>query len=102
LRDLLRRRQAELAGLCDALVSLTAPEIAPLIDDPDRAAGAMATGNPVFNVVPSLLGAPGLTLPLLEHAGMPLGVQLVGQWHCDGQIVAHGNWLMERFGRATI
>ena len=102
LRDLLRRRQAELAGLCDALVSLTTPEVAPLIDDPDRAPGAMATGNPVFNVVPSLLGAPGLTLPLLEHAGMPLGVQLVGQWHCDRQIVAHGNWLMERFGRAAI
>jgi len=96
LREELRRRQARLASLCDGLISLSAPGIAPLIDDPDRAPGQMATGNPIYNIVPSLLGAPGLTLPLLDLRGMPLGVQIVGQWHTDAQLVAHGRWLMAR------
>jgi Asp-tRNA(Asn)/Glu-tRNA(Gln) amidotransferase A subunit family amidase len=95
LREELRRRQVRLAGLCDGLLSLSAPGIAPLIDDPNRAPGEMATGNPVYNVVPSLLGAPALTMPLLRLEGMPLGVQLVGQWHADAQIVANGRWMIQ-------
>jgi Asp-tRNA(Asn)/Glu-tRNA(Gln) amidotransferase A subunit family amidase len=94
-RDEFRHAHAKLAAICDAIVSLSAPGIAPLIDDPARRPGDMATGNPIYNVVPSVLGAPALTLPLLSLNEMPLGIQLIGQWHEDQQLVAHSRWLTD-------
>ncbi|BAI96716.1 amidase [Sphingobium sp. TA15] len=96
-RNLFRQKHAELADVCDAVISLAAPGIAPLIDDPDRAPGQMATGNPIYNIVPSLLGAPALSLPMLSMQGMPLGVQVIGQWHADQSLIAQGRWLMDTF-----
>jgi len=93
-RDEGRRLHAALASECDAVISLSSPGLPPLIDDPDRPEGQMATGNPIYNVAPSVLGAPGLTLPLLTMADMPLGVQIMGQPHEDQRLVGYGVWAM--------
>ena len=97
-REQLRRRHAELREVCDAVISLSTTGVAPLIDDPQRPPGQTPTGNAAYNIVPSLLGAPALSLPLLSLGGLPVGVQLVGQWHGDQALVAHGQWLLETFG----
>lgn len=99
-RDELRRRLALLDGVCDAVISLTAPGVAPLIDDDSRPTdqvhtGNLATGDPIYNIIPSLSGAPALTLPLLALHGLPLGVQVMGQWHGDQKLVALGAWAMD-------
>lgn len=89
-RETLRQAQAALRDSTDAILSLSTPAVAPIIgSDP-----VMLTGNPIYNIIPSLLGAPALTLPLLTLDDMPLGVQLMGQWHEDQKLVAMGAWMM--------
>jgi Asp-tRNA(Asn)/Glu-tRNA(Gln) amidotransferase A subunit family amidase len=39
------------------------------------------TGNSIFNVPASALRCPAISLPKLTVAGLPLGVQLLGQPH---------------------
>jgi Asp-tRNA(Asn)/Glu-tRNA(Gln) amidotransferase A subunit family amidase len=54
----------------DAIITLSAPGVAPK---------GMATGNPMFNSLWTLVGFPSLNLPLLANTdGLPIGVQLVG------------------------
>ncbi len=54
----------------DAIITLSAPGVAPK---------GMATGNPMFNSLWTLVGFPSLNLPLLANAdGLPIGVQLIG------------------------
>ena len=48
----------------------------------------------VYGEPSSVLGCPALNLPLLSVAGMPLGVQLMGFFRADAQIVAHAHWLV--------
>jgi Asp-tRNA(Asn)/Glu-tRNA(Gln) amidotransferase A subunit family amidase len=56
-----------------------------------------ATGNPTFCTLWSLTGLPAVTLPLLTgEAGMPLGVQLVGQAGDDARLLRTANWLVEK------
>ena len=50
---------------------------------------------PAFNAFTSATGAPAITLPLLAVDGMPVGVQLVGQWHSDWRLAATARWLMD-------
>jgi Asp-tRNA(Asn)/Glu-tRNA(Gln) amidotransferase A subunit family amidase len=39
---------------------------------------------------------PAVSLPLMRGAGgLPLGVQLVGAWHRDGQLLRTARWLVE-------
>ena len=52
------------------MVSVTAPGAAPV--------GLETTGNPIFVVPGSLLGAQGVSLPVLEDGGLPLGLQVLG------------------------
>ena len=56
--------------------------------------GLGSTGNPVFCTLWTALGLPSVTLPLLEHDGMPLGVQLVGAMGDDARLLRHATWLV--------
>jgi len=72
------------------LITPAAPGIAPK--------GLESTGNPVFNSLWSLTGLPTVSLPLLKHDGMPLGVQLVGASNDDARLLRHAAWLVAAFG----
>lgn len=76
---------------CVAIITPAAPGVAPK--------GLDATGNPVFCSLWTLLGLPALTLPLLEHDGMPVGVQLVGAKGDDARLLRTGRWLAEKFSK---
>jgi Asp-tRNA(Asn)/Glu-tRNA(Gln) amidotransferase A subunit family amidase len=85
LRQRLRDELSPLFERCDAIVTLSAPGVAP--------EGA-ATGNPVFNSMWSLLGLPAVNLPLLKgKSGLPIGVQLVGAFNDDARLLRTANWL---------
>jgi amidase len=62
-------------GSFDALLSFSAPGVAPLVAD--------GLGNSLFNRPWSMLGAPCLSLPCGFSAGLPLGVQLVARRGAD-------------------
>jgi len=72
----------------DALLTPAAPGTAPK---------GMATGDPVFNAVWTLLGMPALSLPLMQGTnGLPLGVQLVGRKNFDARLLRTARWLVSR------
>ncbi|HEX7271648.1 MAG TPA: amidase [Casimicrobiaceae bacterium] len=59
--------------------------------------GLESTGSPVFCSLWSLCRLPAVTLPIMKGgAGMPLGVQLVGQYAEDARLLQCARWLMER------
>jgi Asp-tRNA(Asn)/Glu-tRNA(Gln) amidotransferase A subunit family amidase len=76
---------------CGAIITPAATGIAPK--------GLDATGNPVFCSIWTLLGLPSVTLPLLEHDGMPIGVQLVGAKGDDARLLRTAKWLSDKFSK---
>jgi Asp-tRNA(Asn)/Glu-tRNA(Gln) amidotransferase A subunit family amidase len=84
-REAARAAYAALAGQVDAVVSVTAPGAAPV--------GLETTGNPIFVVPGSMLGAPGVSLPLLEDGGLPLGLQVLGFPQGDADVFAVAGWI---------
>lgn len=79
-----RRREAELFGGADLLLSASAPGEAP-----PRA----TTGDPVFNRPWTLLHLPCLTLPFgTGPAGLPLGIQLIARRGDDSRLLAWARW----------
>ena len=61
---------------------------------PGEAPEGMATGDPVFNRQWTLLHLPCVTLPVAKGAhGLPLGVQLVGRFRRDEELLAQARWL---------
>jgi Asp-tRNA(Asn)/Glu-tRNA(Gln) amidotransferase A subunit family amidase len=83
-RDHVRALHEALARRADGFVTLAAPGPAPIGTD---------QGSAIFNEASSVLGAPALSLPLLSVDAMPLGVQLLGPWHGDRDLVATALWL---------
>lgn len=77
-RDAARATYAKLAARCDGIVTLSAIGAAPV--------GLRVTGNAVFVVAGSVLGVPTITLPLLQCSDLPLGLQLMGFAHADGDL----------------
>jgi Asp-tRNA(Asn)/Glu-tRNA(Gln) amidotransferase A subunit family amidase len=59
--------------------------------------GLEATGDPIFNRGVTMLGLPAVTLPagVGEHE-MPLGVQLIGGWDRDRELLAIARWIHTR------
>ena len=88
-REEARQRLFALAPLCDALISLSSPGPAPVIDD----SSPRPTGDAIYNYPSSTLGAPTVTMPLLAVSGMPVGVQVMGQPHCDARMAALARWI---------
>ena len=88
-RERLRASFLEIAAPFDALVTPAALGVAP-----KREAG---TGNPIMSTLWTLLGAPSVSLPLLQGPeGMPLGVQLVGRLNADADLIRAAAWLERR------
>jgi Asp-tRNA(Asn)/Glu-tRNA(Gln) amidotransferase A subunit family amidase len=57
--------------------------------------GLESTGDPAFCALWTLCGVPALSAPLMQGAnGLPLGVQLVGARHRDGQLLRTARWLV--------
>jgi Asp-tRNA(Asn)/Glu-tRNA(Gln) amidotransferase A subunit family amidase len=92
-RARIRALYAELAGVCDGCVTLSASGPAPQ--------GLQSTGNAQFAIPSSLLGVPALTLPLFAIEGMPLGLQVLGFFNKDAEMVAIGGWLRDQIGGAA-
>jgi Asp-tRNA(Asn)/Glu-tRNA(Gln) amidotransferase A subunit family amidase len=94
-RDELRRRLVSLAPLADGLIALSSPGPAPvwLGDQPGQPIAPRPTGDISFNAGTSALGCPAVTVPLLAVEGMPVGVQMIGQWHEDARATAIAAWV---------
>ena len=73
---------------CDAILAPAALGPAP--------EGFGSTGDPIFNGLWTLCGTPAVTIPVLESAGLPMGVQVVGRRGDDGRLLRTARWLMER------
>ncbi len=59
--------------------------------------GLTTTGDPTFCTLWTLCGTPAVTLPLLQGgAGLPIGVQVVGERGDDARLLRAAHWLTER------
>ncbi|MGO1766648.1 MAG: amidase [Advenella sp.] len=77
----LRKSWRALTGGADLILTASAASTAP--------AGQGHTGVPAFNKMWSVLGWPCLHLPVtLGTGGMPVGVQLIADWHQDFRLLA--------------
>ena len=64
---------------------------------PGEAPEGWATGNPIFQIMWTLLQVPCLTLPWTTGpTGMPVGVQLIGRKGLDRQVLEVAKWLDNR------
>ncbi|MDE8651527.1 amidase [Novosphingobium sp. H3SJ31-1] len=79
-RQVVRDAYAQLRGRYDAVVTLAAPDVAPI--------GIESTGNPVFAVPGSMLGVPALSLPVFAIGGLPLNLQIMGFARDDADLFA--------------
>ncbi|MGH6622087.1 MAG: amidase family protein, partial [Alphaproteobacteria bacterium] len=85
---LLNQTIGEIYDRFDAILTPATAGEAPL--------GLDSTGSPVFCTTWTLIGAPAITLPLLQGAnGMPLGVQLVGRKGDDARLLRTARWLSD-------
>ncbi len=106
---LLEREQAQLAhaavaGLADAMITLSCPGPAPQWsgNSPEECTAARPTGDAVFNYASSMLFAPVVSVPLLGVSGLPVGVQVIGQQHQDARMTALARWVWENVEPATV
>ena len=89
-----RQALADLAADTDALLTASAPGIAP------KDLGT--TGLPTFNRLWTLMGTPCVNVPgLPDPAGMPLGVQIVGRFGRDRLALEAGLFLERAIARKT-
>lgn len=102
-RDLLRGRteaRARLAAVAPVVEGFIAPagcRPAPLLGGTAGSQGDIVhtTGDPSYNAMSSILGAPVVTVPLMAVSGLPVGVQVMGQPHEDAAVAAIARWLAE-------
>ncbi|MBW6398174.1 amidase [Roseomonas sp. HJA6] len=96
-REALRARHAALTGVVDALIAPACPGPAPVWagDVPGQPLVARPTGEAVFNVPSSAIGAPAVTVPLASVGGMPFGIQVMTQLQTDAQATAIARWMLE-------
>jgi Asp-tRNA(Asn)/Glu-tRNA(Gln) amidotransferase A subunit family amidase len=85
----IRAAYAQLGGLTDGAVVLSATGAAPL--------GLQSTGDPVFAAPGSLLGVPAISLPVLRAEELPLGLQLLGFEQQDASLFSVAAWLRDLF-----
>ena len=78
-RDKAREQYASLAESFDVLITLSATGTAPY--------GLGSTGDTIFNIPASFLGVPTVNLPLHQHEGLPLGLQVMGFKNKDYELL---------------
>ena len=79
---------------CDVLLTPSAPGEAPV--------GIENSGSSLFNRAWTLLGVPCVTLPAGRGAsGLPLGVQLVGNYDDDERVLLAAEWVRRACMQAT-
>jgi Asp-tRNA(Asn)/Glu-tRNA(Gln) amidotransferase A subunit family amidase len=84
----------DIFGDFDAIICPSAPGEAP---------AGMGTGDPIFQVVWTLLGVPVLNLPVGTGPNrLPVGVQLVCRRNDDAKILALGKYLMQRLSQVQM
>jgi Asp-tRNA(Asn)/Glu-tRNA(Gln) amidotransferase A subunit family amidase len=104
-RDTMRRSLQALAPAVDALITLSCPGPAPSMADSSTQQDAgisHTTGLPAFNAFTSAVGAPAITLPLMGVTGMPVGIQLIGQWHGDWRLASIARWVEQVAGTISV
>ena len=85
LREQARGLHHRLADVANGFITLGATGAAPV--------GLESTGDPVFNLPASFIGAPAVTLPCLSVSGLPLGIQLIGFKDKDETLFSHAQWV---------
>ncbi len=91
-----RQTQQRLRLAFDALMApfdaaLTAPALG------TAPAGLGDTGDAMFCTPASVLGVPAIALPAaIGAAGLPLGVQLIGRWSRDRELLETARWVERR------
>jgi Asp-tRNA(Asn)/Glu-tRNA(Gln) amidotransferase A subunit family amidase len=79
----------EIFDAYDAILTPAAPGEAPI--------GLETTGNPVFGTIWTFSGVPAITLPICRGAaGLPMGIQLIGQKGDDARLLRTARWLVAR------
>ena len=59
--------------------------------------GLENTGDPLFSRMWTLLGVPSITIPAgVGPKGLPLGLQLIGQYRNDDHLIQVARWLQQR------
>jgi Asp-tRNA(Asn)/Glu-tRNA(Gln) amidotransferase A subunit family amidase len=94
-RHVAQQRHMAVAGVADAMITLSCPGPAPLWsgDKPGAPLTPRPTGDFVFNAGTSMLFSPAVTMPMMSVSGMPVGAQFVGQQHEDAKMTAFARWL---------
>ncbi len=89
--------RAELAALLtgfDAVISPCAKGEAPL--------GIHATGDPIFCMLWTMMGAPAVSIPALEGPnGLPVGLQVNGPRRTDNAVLRAAAWIGDALGVAV-
>lgn len=83
-RARIRHEFERLSGGFAAFVTLSASGVAPV--------GTSSTGDPGMAAVASVLGCPAVSIPLGELHGLPVGMQLVGRYGSDFDLLAAARW----------
>ncbi|MFC3284587.1 amidase [Litchfieldella rifensis] len=87
MRRVLRDALGPIFDRFDVIVTPAAPGEAP--------EGLESTGDPTFCSLWTFCGLPAISLPLMTGPnGMPLGVQLVGQYGQDARLLRTARWLV--------
>jgi len=85
-RDTIAAALDKLFDSYDVLITAGAPGEAP--------PGLESTGNAVFQKLWTLTGVPTVTLPKLSGPnGLPVGLQVVGRYGYDGDLLQHARWI---------
>jgi Asp-tRNA(Asn)/Glu-tRNA(Gln) amidotransferase A subunit family amidase len=89
-----RQALADAMADFDVIVTPSAPGAAP--------AGLGATGNPMFNRLWTLMGAPCVNVPGLRESALPLGVQIVGRFGRDRLTLEAALFVEQAIKRKTV
>lgn len=88
-----RQRINALFADADVILALAAQGEAPL--------GLESTGDPIFTRIWTLMGYPTIVLPgFVGPQGLPVGIQLVGRYGYDDELVAIADWMEKVFDNA--
>lgn len=101
-REELKLRTRAMAPLADAILTLSAPVVAPHLSNSPYLKGKEGSmvpygtaGHSGFNYPASVLGLPAISLPLAAIDGMPVGFQILGQQNEDDRITGLSRWIAE-------